>query len=121
MQSQRFSRGRRVRRHSEFQQAFAAGVRNHGRYVTLVVAPNKAGRPRLGIVASRKVGGAVERNRAKRLIREVFRLHVPPTGEGVDVLVIPRREFFDADFASLQRDFSATFRRNAGRLARHGR
>lgn len=121
MQSQRFGKDRRVRRHREFQQAFSGGVRNHGRFITLIVAPNKAGRPRLGIVASRKLGGAVARNRAKRLIREVFRQHVAPNGEGIDVVVIPRREFFDADFASLERDFRATYQRNTGRQARHAR
>jgi ribonuclease P protein component len=46
--------------------------------------------PRLGVVASRKVGPAVARNRAKRLVREAFRLHPEVFPRGVDVVVIVR-------------------------------
>jgi ribonuclease P protein component len=60
---------------------------------------------RLGIAATRKLGGAVRRNRAKRLVRELFRLRKPAAG--LDIIVVPRREFFDASFDSLTREFSA--------------
>jgi ribonuclease P protein component len=118
MQSQRFSRHRRVRRHAEFQRAFSIGRRWHGRFVTLVVAPSTTGETRLGLVASRKVGNAVTRNRAKRLMREVFRRHAP-TGAGlaVDVVMIPRREFFEANLATLEHDFRSTLRRSTTRAA----
>jgi ribonuclease P protein component len=45
---------------------------------------------RLGVVASRKVGGSVERNRCKRLVREAFRLHQGAFPPGIDVVVIVR-------------------------------
>jgi ribonuclease P protein component len=122
MQSQRFTRQRRVRRRIDFQHAFSAGTRTHGRFVTLVLVPNKAETTRLGLVASRKIGNAVVRNRAKRLIREVFRRSVPHgPGPAVDVVVIPRREFFEADFATLEHDFRSTLRRGTARTARDAR
>jgi ribonuclease P protein component len=118
---QRFPKARRVRRRGEFQQVFDKGTRVHGRYFTVLMAPSDAAQPRLGIVASRKLGGAVARNRAKRLIREVFRRNPVPGRQGVDVVVIPRRELFDASYASLQTDFLAVCRRGAARLADHAR
>ena len=73
MPSERFTKARRVRRRGEFQRVFDLSVRAKGRYLTVLVAPNEAGTTRLGIVASRKLGDAVRRNRAKRLIRQIFR------------------------------------------------
>ena len=46
--------------------------------------------PRLGISASRRLGGAVVRNRWKRLLREAFRLTCSQLPEGIDLIVIPR-------------------------------
>ena len=117
MASERFSKARRVRRRDEYQRVFDLSVRAKGRYVTVLVAPNDAGTVRLGIVASRKLGNAVYRNRAKRLIRDIFRrsrIGVP--GVSLDVVVIPRRELFAAGYASLAADLHATIRRSAARL-----
>jgi ribonuclease P protein component len=115
--SSRFPRARRVRRRAEFQQVFDAGRRVHGKYFTLLMAPNDASGVRLGIVASKKLGGAVQRNRAKRLIREIFRQSQPfPGRQDVDVVVIPRRELFDAAYSTLETDFRATYRRCAARF-----
>ena len=116
MAGQRFPKARRVRRRGEFQRVFDGGIRVHGRYLTLLMSPNGGGQPRLGIVASRKLGGAIARNRAKRLIREVFRRNPVPGRQGVDVVVIPRRELFDASYASLETDFLGACRRCSARL-----
>lgn len=90
--------------------------------MTLLVAPNQTGSSRLGIVASRKLGDAVERNRAKRLIREVFRQSsFLPDGAGVDVVVIPRRELFDAAYSSLENDYHTVLRRCTRRSETHVR
>lgn len=118
MASERFPKARRVRRRDEFQRVFDLSHRAKGRYATVLVAPNEAGTARLGIVASRKLGNAVYRNRAKRVIREVFRRsNTVQFGVGLDVVVIPRRELFDARYSALESDLLATFRGSAGRLA----
>jgi ribonuclease P protein component len=116
MPTGRFTKAQRVRRRGEFQKVFDRGVRVHGRYFTILMAPAPGTRSRLGIVASKKLGAAVARNRAKRLIREVFRHHPPRAARPVDVLVIPRRELFDAVFSSLEVDFQNVCRRAVARL-----
>jgi ribonuclease P protein component len=110
-----FNKARRVRRRSEFQRVFDSGYRVSSRYFTLVLAPGGTPTTRLGVVASRKIGNAVRRNRAKRLIREMFR-HLDMPASAVDLIVIPRRELFDVPFSDLERDFRAAWRRAASRL-----
>jgi ribonuclease P protein component len=114
----RFTKAQRVRRRGEFQRAFDRGVRVHGRYLTVLMAPAPGRRTRLGIVASKKLGTAVFRNRAKRLIREVFRRNQPQGDCPVDILVIPRRELFEAAYSGIANDFQSVCRRAAARLPR---
>lgn len=77
--------------------------------MTVFVRANQLAVPRLGIAATRKIGGAVIRNRAKRVTRELFR-HLKPAA-GVDIIVIPRREFLDASFLTLEREFRSLLTR----------
>jgi ribonuclease P protein component len=107
----------RLRRKSEFETVFEQGRRSSGRFMTVLLRPNRLESPRLGVVASRKLGGAVQRNRAKRLIRDLFRRHKPDLGpEGQDVVVIPRPELLDAAFANLEADYASVLRRHFRRF-----
>lgn len=64
-----------LRTSGEFQRVYASGQRYDGRYLTAFVLSNDLSHHRFGITASRKaIGNAVQRNRAKRLLRETFRL-----------------------------------------------
>lgn len=75
----------------------------------LFLVPNGGTGPRLGVAATRKLGSAVERNRAKRRARELFRRHKVPAG--LDVIIVPRREMLDAPFDSLEADYLAALER----------
>src|SRR6266852_4374631 len=84
----------RIRRRAECKWVYERGTRIHGRYSTVFMLPTDRGVGRLGIAATKKLGGAVQRNRVKRLIREVFRRN--KIADGFDVVVIPKREWLDA-------------------------
>ena len=117
--SRQFGKNRRLRRRAEFQKVFDSGQRIRGRFLTLLVASGQGSLTRLGIVASRKLGDSVRRNRAKRLIRELFRqFESPESLAGVDIVVIPRVELFGATYASLEEDFRTVFVRGLARLKR---
>ena len=109
MAGQGLTAAERVRRRPEFERAYTEGVRIHGRFMTLFVASNGGSTPRVGVAATRKLGSAVERNRAKRLARELFRRG--KLAAGLDVIIVPRREMLDAPFASLESDYHVTLER----------
>jgi ribonuclease P protein component len=66
-------RGRRLRQGWQFRDVYQSGKSFHGTLMTLVSLPKPDDQGCVAYVASRKVGGAVERNRAKRLLREAYR------------------------------------------------
>jgi ribonuclease P protein component len=87
-----FPRERRVRKRVEYQQAQRIGRRvSTPSFVLILAARGDETGARLGTVASRKIGGAVARNRAKRLIREAFRRTDELFPPDMDVIVIVKR------------------------------
>ena len=103
----------RIKNRAQFQQIYQKGARVHSRYSTLFVLANQLSFGRLGIAATKKLGGAVDRNRAKRLIREVFRRN--KVAPGFDVVVIPKRELLDASLTALEADYRTTIERTVRR------
>jgi ribonuclease P protein component len=91
MDSQRLLRKHRIRRGADFRRAYERRATASDGRLLVFGYPNGLAYPRLGLSVSRKVGGAVVRNRWKRMIREAFRLSRPRLPGGVDLIVIPRR------------------------------
>ncbi len=111
----------RLRRRAEFQSAISGQRFHSGEALVVFAVPNQASQHRVGVTVSRAVKGAVDRNRARRRLREVSRLVVlgadsPLRKVGIryDVVLIARRRVLDMPFAELKAEASLA----AHRLAR---
>ena len=111
----RFDSSVRLRSRAQFTAVQEDGRRVSSRFFTVLARPNTTGKDRLGLVASRRLGGAVTRNRAKRRLRAAFRLlpdAVRPEGaSSLDVVVIARREIIEASFAALESELQSALAR----------
>jgi ribonuclease P protein component len=83
----------RLSRSADFERVFRQGRSHACREFVLYLFPRDGhGPPRLGLSVSRKVGGAVQRNLVKRLLREAFALEGSQLPAGADAVVLARRE-----------------------------
>src|SRR5262245_49013415 len=105
----RFRPQDRIRKRSEYQVIYDKGQRIPSGSFVLFVLRNALGRPRLGITATRRVGGAVKRNRAKRLVREIFRRHRSEF-EDVDIVVNVRAALPGAEYRRVEAELLTRLR-----------
>ena len=114
------SRDQRIVRSSEFRAVMASGARGVSPYLVAIrpAGVTASAPPRLGVVASRKIGGAVRRSRAKRLLREVYRRAERPAG---DLVLIARRAIEEASWPDLERAYRTATRMATGRGRRQRR
>ncbi|WP_309381953.1 ribonuclease P protein component [Cerasicoccus frondis] len=113
----------RLRKRREFDRERGVGLRYEcPAFLCRILPPmDPTARPcrRIGVIASRRqVGNAVHRNRAKRLLREVFRLHQDALPEHCDVIFVARRDVFTQDFTELEARFQDAAQRALKRWAR---
>lgn len=101
----------RLRTRAQFDRVFREGVRAEGRLFLLVVARNGQPHDRLGLTVSRRLGGAVTRNRVKRWLREAFRQGERRAASGVDLVVVAKVESANAGLAELARELGERLRR----------
>ena len=108
----RLSRASRVTQNRDFLR-----IRQEGERLAqgcLVANWNKlpdGAKPKLGVVTSRKIGGAVQRTRARRLLRESFRLHQHEFAGPIELILVARNSIAGKKFADVEKDFLTTLRR----------
>jgi ribonuclease P protein component len=106
----RFRSRHRLRTRREFDRVFRRGVRADGRLFVLIAAPSDAAEDRLGMTVSRRVGGAVTRNRVRRVLRESFRGLVRSARPALDLVVLAKPELGGAAFAEVSRELELRVR-----------
>ncbi len=102
--------GARLRKHADYQRAYAAGRKRQSASMSWFLAPQQFAYPgaeqppgpRVGLTAGKVLGKAHERNRIKRRMREAVRRHVDLLPQGCDLILHPRRMVLTVNFAKLE-------------------
>ncbi len=102
----------RLRRTRDFARVRAAGRSWADRLAILTVAPNDLGISRFGFVASKRLGKAVHRNRARRLLREAVRQNLSCIPTGWDCVLIARAPLAEGTFEDTQATVRQLFQRS---------
>ena len=89
----------------EFRRTYQKGVSAVSPVMVLYCRKNRVGRNRLGLVSSTKLGHAVVRNRVRRRLREIYRLHEREIVRGYDLVVVSRVRACTADYHQLEAAF----------------
>jgi len=108
----RFGRAARIKQGRDFLRVRQEGKRavNGCLIANWRLLPEEA-HSRLGVVTGSKIGGAVQRNRARRLLREAFRLHQHDLTRALDLVLVARPSIAGKGFGEVERDFLTTLRK----------
>ncbi|OGP55908.1 MAG: ribonuclease P protein component [Deltaproteobacteria bacterium RBG_13_52_11] len=97
----------RLRRQADFEIIAKEGIRRHTKNFVIIARRNDQGFSRLGAVASKKLGEAVERNRVKRLVREFFRRNKDKLSPSTDYVIVGKKGAQDLQYAHVVAELSA--------------
>ena len=103
-ETQRFRSADRLKKRYEFKEVQLSGRRIHTPHFLLFVRPNALPNTRVGITVTKKVGNAVQRNRIKRVVREVFRRNRQLFPASHDIVFIAKREAKGISYEALLTD-----------------
>jgi ribonuclease P protein component len=107
-------RSTRLRKHADYQRVYRESRRFTSASMTYFFRARAAGEPagtlpRIGLTTGRVLGGAVERNRIRRRMREAVRLHAGKLPEHVDVVLHPRKQVLEMEFGRLESEVARIF------------
>ncbi len=109
----RFPKSGRLARSSEFDKLKREGVSFHGKFmvVSVIKSLSPSAPARVGIITSRRVGGAVARNKVRRRLREIFRHARPELLDDIWMVIVARQYATRATFDDLRREWRQLARR----------
>ena len=93
-------RSSRLTRNDVIKHVRKEGITFARRTIVLGLLPNQLGKNRVAVIAGRSVGGAVQRNLAKRQLRSAYKTFQSELNEGFDIVLIARRPILKANYAS---------------------
>ncbi len=104
----------RLLKHADFERVYKQGRRHFSTSMTVfyLARPETEGAEaglRIGFTVGRALGGAVQRNRMKRRLREAVRLNRPTTAPRVDVVINPKKSLLTTDFEAVQNEIRRAF------------
>ncbi len=107
----KFPREVRLLRHADFERAYKQGRRHFSPHLTAFYRRREAEDGfRIGFTVSNKLfGGAVQRNRTRRRLREAVRLHWPEFQAPVDIVINPKKSLLTVDFSELGKEIGQVF------------
>ncbi len=105
-----FRKKERITKKSEFQTIIKDGIRYTTKNFVIIIHQNNRDLRRLGISVSKKVGGAVKRNRVKRLVREFFRLNKDQLPESKDFLFVAKPGSIELNYSTLSQEMLEFFK-----------
>lgn len=119
LKGEAFPRTSRVGARRDFRAAYEDGARHQGRLVVVFARPRAQGGLRLGLTATRKAGGAVARNHARRHVREIFRRWAATAPDvSADLIVNISEQATRSPFAALSSEVTALLARAAAAVAK---
>jgi ribonuclease P protein component len=107
----RLRKSEHLRKSPDFKKVYANGRSCSDHFLVLFVLPNGLGTNRIGLSVSSKVGGAVTRNRIKRLFREVYRLNKDRLTPGLDLVFLARKDAAKLDFRRMEKSILMLYKR----------
>jgi ribonuclease P protein component len=106
----KFPRSLRLLRHADFERVYERGRRHFSPHMTVFFLRRQSGEGlRIGFTVSRALGGAVDRNRIKRRLREAVRLRCSITELAVDVVINPKRSLRTTEFETVLDEMARAF------------
>ena len=108
----RLDKTRRIINNNEYRLVYKHGKYEVGRLCVLYRMPVAKQKTRIGFVTGKKVGGAVERNRGRRLMKEVYRLKQHQIREGYHIVIVGRGPLKDATYERAEKEILYLLRKS---------